>query len=188
MDDVQKKRQVPTPPKLQDVAKVLCSWVEAWDPHVIVPAGLATKYRNGTFPALSGLDLGASWTNLMAFCSLSNRNLSLTVSQKLPRCENSRLATFSPPYAGTCAIASEILVFGGCKCRNQGWLWTIWHVRSFYIYHTLMLEYVGGVVCVVKKICFSQPLWTLRMDGTPIVVPLVPEVRLFLFCNFCLSM
>jgi hypothetical protein len=44
-----------------------------------VPAGLATKYWNGTFPALSGLDLWASWTILMVFCSLSNRNPNLTV-------------------------------------------------------------------------------------------------------------
>ena len=53
------------------------------------------------------------------------------------------------------------------------------HAISLYIYQTLICECFGGVVCLGEAIRFSQPLWTLRMDGTPPVEPLVPEVRLF---------
>ena len=74
--------------------------------------------------------------------------------------------SFSRPFTGAGGIASELLVFGGCKYRKQVWSWTILHARSLYIYQTLMFECLSGVVCLVEKVCFSQPLWTLRMGST----------------------
>ena len=91
-------------------------------------------------------------------------------------------AAFSCLFPGTCAIASELLVFGGCKPWKQVWSWTMLHVRSKHIYQELVVKCLSGVGCLVEKRRFSQPLQTVRMDRTPPVLPVVPSVRLFLFC------
>jgi hypothetical protein len=99
-------------------------------------------------------------------------------------CRCVRLVPIHNTFAGTCAIASEMLAFGGCKYRKQVLSWTILHAISLCIYQPLMFECFGGMVCLVETIRFSQPLWTLRMVGTLPVVPLVLEVRLFFFYFF----
>ena len=68
-----------------------------------------------------------------------------------------------------------------CHCQWIAcfWSWTILHARTLYIYQTLLFECLGGVVCLVEKRRLFQPLWSLRVDGTPLVVSLVSKVRLF---------